>query len=179
MPLASTWSENATCDVQSTLAPIHASPKGKFEFDAALVYLLVAFLTSTIVKGRWPQELSKRGREALFRLDRFGELKPNWDSYNAEVPSRKAMETSEKFIIRLDRKGIPPYFVSPGPNGDVMVQYKCDNGHEAEIWFEKDGSSTMLLITPDNQPYEAALDLEFLLEHLASARAKGGRPAGR
>lgn len=124
------------------------------------------FYTSTVLKDRSWREVSKRGREALFRLDRFRELKPNWDSYNAAVPSEASLEAAERFIVRLDRRGIPVYFVSPGPNGDVLVQYKCDNGHEAEVWFEKDGSSDMLLITPGKDPYEAPLDLEFLLEHL-------------
>ncbi len=137
-------------------------------FDEALLLMMISFLTSSIIKDRWPKEVSKRGREALFRLDRFRELKPNWDSYNATIPSEQALGSAQRFIIRLDRKGIPVYFVSPGPNGDVLVQYKCDNGHEAEIWFEKDGTSDMLLITPGKPPYEAPLDLEFLLEHLRS-----------
>jgi len=146
--------------------------------DATRMFLLVNFIMSTIIKGRWPEALSKRGREALFRLDRFRELKPNWDSYDAAVPAALALEAAEKFIVRLDQKGIPPYFVSPGPNGDVLVQYKCDNGHETEIWFEKDGSSTMLLITPEKPPYEADLDMEFLMAHLDPARAQGGGSAG-
>lgn len=168
MPLSGSWADNATCDVRNPWEPARHITKGRPVLDEAFVLLLLNFLTSSIIKDRWSQEVSKRGREALFRLDRFRELRPNWDSYNAAVLSKAALEAAERFIIRLDRKGIPPYFVSPGPNGDVLVQYKCDNGHEAEIWFEKDGSSDMLLITPGKPHYEAALDLEFLLEHLCS-----------
>lgn len=169
MPLSGPWSDNATCDVRNRWESTRSAVKGKLMFDEALVLMMISFLTSSIVKDRWSQEVSKRGREALFRLDRFRELKPNWDSYNAAVPTEAALNAAERFIIRLDRKGIPPYFVSPGPNGDVLVQYKCDNGHEAEIWFEKDGSSEMLLVTPGKSPYEAPLDMEFLLVHLRTA----------
>jgi hypothetical protein len=166
MPLSGAWSDNATCSVQNRFEPSRNTQVGQVKVDASLMLLFLSYLTSTVLKDRWASRLSSRGQEALFRLGRFKELKPNWDSYNAEVPATGTVEAARKFVVRMDRKGISPYFVSPGPNGDVLVQYKCDNGHEAEIWFEDDGSTTMLLITPNKTPYEAPLDMEFLLEHL-------------
>lgn len=169
LPLAASWSDNATCSVHNRFERARGPGTDVHATESTQFYFLITFFMSTILKSRWPETLSKRSREALFRLDRFRELKPNWDSYNATVPTEASLNNAERFIIRLDRKDIPPYFVSPGPNGDVLVQYKCDNGHEAEIWFEKDGSSDMLLITPGKPPYEAPLDMEFLLEHLRTA----------
>lgn len=166
MPLSGAWSDNATCSVQNRFEPSRNTQAGKVKLDASLMLLFLSYLTSTVLQDKWSHKLSSRGQEALFRLDRFKELKPNWDSYEAEVPAEMTVEAARKFILRMDRKAISPYFVSPGPNGDVLVQYKCDNGHEAEIWFEDDGSTTMLLITPNQAPYEALLDMEFLLEHL-------------
>jgi hypothetical protein len=178
LPLIASGTINATCAVHNRFERDRNADPAKLRLDPSIVYIFLAFLNSSIIKNRWSDEVSKRGREALFRLDRFRELQPNWDSYNAAVPADTALKAAEKFIMQLDRKGIPPYFVSPGPNGDVMVQYKCDNGHEAELWFEKDGSSVMLLITPDKPPYEAALDMEFLQSHLAPTETQGRGPGG-
>lgn len=168
--LPASWSDNATSAVQNSFERARSPFGDNRTTQAALHTWLFSFFMSTIMDHPRPDALSERGREALFRLDRFRELKPNWDSYNAIVPESATLKAAETFVVRMDRRGIPPYFVSPGPNGDVLIQYKCANGHEAEVWFEGNGASTMLLITPDKTPYEAAVDMDFLLAHLGAAQ---------
>lgn len=179
LALPAPWSDNATCAVHNRFEQARSPFGGDRSTEAALYFRLFTFFMSTVMENRRSEILSKRSREALFRLDRFSELAPNWDGYHAAVPEAATLYAAEKFIVRLDRRGIPPYFISPGPNGDVLIQYKCPNGHEAEVWIEGSGASTMLLITPDKPPYEASIDMDFLLAHLGAAPAQGDRPVGQ
>lgn len=171
------WTDSSTYARKPMKTAMDHAVDRKVTLQQAHALLWVAFLSSSILRDRRQQRVSMRALEAMFRLARLRELAPNWDSYNAPSISVVAIEAARKFMLRLDAMGHPPYFVSPGGNGEVLVQYKCGNGHEAEIWFEADGTCTMLLITPGQAPYEAALDMEFLLEHLSEARAQGDRPA--
>lgn len=110
-------------------------------------------------------ELSPRAHEALFRLQRFHELKEDWDSYGATVPKAMTILASKQFVQAMDRRGLEPYFVSPGPNGELMVEYSAENGLEIEVHFNGDGSRHLLVMDDDTILYDGPFADQLFLKH--------------
>lgn len=117
------------------------------------------------------RELGHRSQEAVFRLNRFHELKENWDSYGATVPKAMTILEAKQFVIALDRIGVEPYFVSPGPNGEVMLEYRTEGGLEAEVHFHGDGSDHLLVSQGEDFLFDAAFDMNSFLKHVAGRTA--------
>ena len=116
-------------------------------------------------------ELSNKAQEALFRLNRFHELKENWDSYGAVVPKAMVVMEARRFIQAMDRSGLEPYFVSPGPNGEVMVEYRTDEGAEAEVHFKEDHSRYLLVSRGDEFLFDGPFELKAFMQHVAGRAA--------
>lgn len=108
--------------------------------------------------------------EALFRLQRFHELKENWDSYGAAVPKVMTVLSAKQFVQTKDRHGIEPYFVSPGPNGEVMVEYRTGHGLEIEVHFNNDGSRHLLVAEGDEILYDGPFSDQVFAKHAAGRR---------
>lgn len=94
--------------------------------------------------------LSIKSRKAIERLDSFYGLNENWDSYGAERPSEISIHNAKEFIKKADRDGFEVFFVAPGRNGDVLVEYKLSEHISSEVYFNKDNSNE-LLIFGDNE----------------------------
>jgi hypothetical protein len=93
----------------------------------------------------------------IMKIKSFSNLQPNWDSYGAEVPSSISMNNSIDFIYQLDDRELQPYFVAPGNNGEVLVEYKKEN-RAAEIYFNPDGTNELLLFENNNLIIESTVD---------------------
>jgi hypothetical protein len=116
-------------------------------------------------------ELSNKAQEALFRLNRFHELKENWDSYGAAVPKVMVVLEARRFVQAMDRSGLEPYFVSPGPNGEVMVEYRTEVGVEAEVHFKEDHGRYLLVSREDEFVFDGPFDLKAFMHHVAGRAA--------
>lgn len=112
-------------------------------------------------------ELSHKAQEALFRLNRFHELKENWDSYGAAVPKAMVILDARRFVQAMDRIGLEPYFVSPGPNGEVMVEYRTEEGIEAEVHFKEDHSRYLLVSRGDDFLFDGPFAMKAFMQHVA------------
>ena len=121
---------------------------------------------SAVFVSHCEHTISDKAREALFRLSRFTGLKENWDSYGAAVPKAMTVLEAKRFVQSMDRMGFEPYFVSPGPNGEVMVEYRTDDSREAQVHFNEDGSQELLLVAGSDYPYEGVFDRAKFLSHL-------------
>lgn len=115
-------------------------------------------------------ELSFRAHEALFRLQRFHELKEDWDSYGALVPKAMTILAAKQFVQAMDRKELAPYFVSPGPSGELMVEYRSEGGMEVEVHFHGDGSRLLLVTEGDAILYEGPYTEQKFLKHAARGK---------
>lgn len=76
------------------------------------------------------------------RIARFSELKPDWDSYGAKVPTPQALDAAARYLKILVGTYAPfagdramPFWVSPLPNGGVQLEWR---GPEAELEIEVD-----------------------------------------
>src|SRR5690606_37293658 len=83
-------------------------------------------------------------KDLLIKLDSFGRLQEGWDGYQANPPSKSAIQHAKKFLTDNIGTILPFYFTAPGVNGEVMIE--CKNGEKAaELCFNADGTTELLL----------------------------------
>lgn len=87
--------------------------------------------------------------DLLQKLNSFTSLKYNWDSYGAIPPSLMSIRNARRFLFKNANVSLPFYFVSPGINGEVMIELNKDQ-KAAEIYFNPDGSEELLLFENNN-----------------------------
>lgn len=92
----------------------------------------------------------------LQKLDRIEELEENWNGYNAAPPSKDAIQNARDFIINNSYLALPFYFISPGINGEVMLEFSYEN-RAAEIYFKSDGTAELILFKNDDAFLEGSL----------------------
>lgn len=101
------------------------------------------------------------GKEALAiwkKLNSFKKLEDNWDSYRASKPSDISLEKAIDFVKEMDHFGLPFYFTAPGVNGEAMIELKGLEDKAAEIYFNSDGSSELLLFSGEECVLEGTFD---------------------
>jgi hypothetical protein len=101
--------------------------------------------------------LSQAAKSALEKVEKLKALAPNWDSYQADPPSSVAIASSQVFIKRADKDRMRVYFVAPGRNGEVLVEFKDPNGKAAEIYFEPLGAAEVLMYDQEECVHEGSL----------------------
>jgi hypothetical protein len=78
----------------------------------------------------------------------FSNLQQNWDSYNADVVSNKAIETAIETLNHLNSKGqlTNGFVVNVFPMRDGGIQFEFDGENIcAELEINQDGESTFIL----------------------------------
>lgn len=110
--------------------------------------------TSTV----FDHSMNEQVRNLLQKLNELKNLGEAWDSYNAAPPSQKAISNTRAFILENHFLALPFYFLAPGVNGEVMIEFK-QNEKAAELYFNEDGTNELLLFRNDE------LELESTLEH--------------
>lgn len=107
-----------------------------------------------------PSGFSDVVSEMIQKLNRLSELLPNWDSYNADAPSPSALGNALSFLIENHSLSLPFYFLAPGVNGEVMIEFK--NGKRAaELYFLPDGTNEFFLFEDDEDVLENNLNEGF------------------
>ena len=102
----------------------------------------------------------------IHRITSFLKLNENWDSYNAAKPDSLAIRKAIQFVKAFDRFNIYPFFTAPGPNGEILVEFKNQN-RSTEAYFNPDGSSEFILyihnkcINEINNPVNFAFLIDF------------------
>lgn len=109
--------------------------------------------------------------KVMLELDSFHELKENWDSYGAPVPKAMVIVEARRFVQSMDRSGLEPYFVSPGPNGEVMVEYRTDEGVEAEVHFKEDHTRYLLVSHGAAFLFDGPFEVNAFMQHVAGRAA--------
>ena len=94
------------------------------------------------------------------KLNNFARLKDNWDSYGAEAPSKISIKNARQFLLNNAQVALPFYFVSPGVNGEVIIELKNEN-KAAEIYFLPDASSELVMFEGDDCIFEGSLNEAF------------------
>jgi type I restriction enzyme S subunit len=102
-------------------------------------------------------ELSSPTKQFITKLESFKSLEPNWDSYGAQPPSSKTVETAISFVKKADKNELPLYFVAPGPNGELVIKFRKGK-KEASAFINPDGSTELILNEGNNYVLEGTLE---------------------
>lgn len=104
--------------------------------------------------------LSEAARNMLEKLGHFENLPENWDSYGASRPSEMAVKNARSFLYENHFLALPFYFIAPGVNGEVMLEFK-QGERSAELYFNVDNSNELLLFQNDEVIQESDLQQSF------------------
>ena len=125
---------------------------------------MIASGSTQIETQLYTPELSVKAKEILHKLYRFRQLLPNWDGNQASVPGEDIINKAADLLITADEYDLPIYFTAPGPNGELVLEYKY-NDLMAEVFFEEDKNIEMILYTGKDQIYAGDFDLKNLITH--------------
>jgi hypothetical protein len=103
---------------------------------------------------------SREITDFIQKLNDFASLKDNWDSYSAEAPSKISVKNARQFLLNNAQVALPFYFVSPGVNGEVIIELKNEN-KAAEIYFLPDASSELVMFDGVDCIFEGSLNEAF------------------
>jgi hypothetical protein len=106
-------------------------------------------------------------KDLVNKLRSFKELKENWDSYGALPPSPATIDAAIRFIRKADRNLLPLYFAAPGPNGELVFEFRNGN-REAAVYFNPEGTNELILLEQNQIRFEGSLDMNYrdLLEFM-------------
>lgn len=114
-------------------------------------------IASTVFrKSEEIQTLSMKTRQVIKKLDSFRMLKHNWDSHGAVQPDNSTVEKVVSLVKQLDEDGVIPLFVAPGPNGEILLEFKAGD-MEAELYINADGSDHLLIYDGDQCKVEGTM----------------------
>ncbi len=111
----------------------------------------------TYVLNSTPSDSAKKMME---KLQSFKCLNTNWDSYGALPPSVENIDRAILFVKQADKNLLPFYFVAPGPNGEIVLEFKEGN-KEAAAYFNPDGTTELILSEGDNFILEGTLEENY------------------
>jgi hypothetical protein len=101
--------------------------------------------------------LSDSAKQFITKLQSFKSLEPNWDSYGALPPSKESVDTAISFVAKTDKNLLPLYFVAPGPNGEVVLEFREGN-KEASAYINADGTTELILNEGNNFFLEGTME---------------------
>ena len=137
-------------------------PEHELEGDSrheipSIIYQMNDLKSSTIFVtiGETP-EMSFSIRRAINKIKSYCDLENNWDGYGAVKPADMTIHNAINFLRRADEDGLEVYFVAPGPNGKIVIEFKKDN-LEAEVYFDGDGTEQVLIYDVDNCVIEGSI----------------------
>lgn len=128
----------------------------------------IASSSIQIQTQRYIPELSPKAKEMLYRLYKFSQLDENWDGNGAVAPSEIVLNKAANFMAVADEYDLPVYFTAPGPNGEIVLEYKSEN-NTAEVFFEDNNVPEMILYTRKLQVYVGDIEWNQLVTHLRPA----------
>ncbi len=106
----------------------------------------------------------------LSKLESFRNLRPGWDSYEAEPPNETALENARQVLLFLmDSESSLPVLVAPSAEGGVALVFARDSSKYADIECFNDGEvlaitsepaqePTIWPLTPDEEGFRTALE---------------------
>ncbi len=128
---------------------------------SGVIYEAPDIRSSTIFKtSDGPSEMSLKTRKTINKIKSYSLLEKNWDGYGASKPKNIVINKAIEFLRLADDEGIEPYFVAPGPNGEILVEFK-DDKFEAEIYFNEDGGNQILIYDDDECVLEGDLEENY------------------
>lgn len=127
---------------ESATIPVHTDFFRRARRREVSTYIPTQQITSSVPKHLVP---------FIQRIRSIGELHANWNGYHADRPSQRTVKLAIDFVLKTS--DLPLYFVSPGVNGEVIVEFKRNN-KEAEVHLNSDGTIDLLLIEAEETIFD-------------------------
>lgn len=109
--------------IEATVAYFIGSDFAEKRDKDSIVYKNKLSVVSTIAKeASYP--LSNQAAKMIKELDSFKNLKDNWNGYGASKPTIQSISKAIQFVKKLDQKDQLVYFVTPNPDGDILIELK-------------------------------------------------------
>lgn len=161
-------------------------PKNESQFDLSIASFTIGSTFSLLEKEAPKKKLNYFSDEKPIglailnlksKIEAFAHLESNWDSYNAEIISKTAIDTAIKTLYHLNSKGqlTNGFTVSVFPMRDGGIQFEFDGENIcAELEINQNGDSTFILFDGDDniigkkQLFELS-ELSSLLEEVQYA----------
>jgi hypothetical protein len=103
---------------------------------------------------------SEEAKQIITRLKGFKVLEENWDSYGAIPPNQQTIDNAIRFVKKADENLLPFFFTAPGPNGELVVEFKKGN-KEAAAYFNPEGTTELILSENKNVQLEGSLEENY------------------
>lgn len=101
--------------------------------------------------------LTDSAKLMVSKIHSYKNLEVNWDSYGAIPPSSANIERAISFVKRADKNLLPFYFSAPGPNGELVLEFR-QGDKEAAAYFNPDGTTELILNEGDNIILEGTVE---------------------
>lgn len=112
------------------------------------------------------RNLSPKASAIEKKLWGFLNLPQNWDNNEAVPPLESTLKKAVELLKILDEWDLPITFSAPGPNGEVLLEYRA-NGSYAEIYFEPEEEVELILYRDQDQAYCGAFSIDLIIEHFS------------
>lgn len=117
-------------------------------------------LVGTTFYGGTFSPLSDVAIQFISKLLSFRSLERNWDTYGAVPPSTENIYSAVEFLHKADENLLPFYFIAPGPNGEVVAEFRRAD-KEAAVYFNIDGSTELILNEANHIVLEGTLEENY------------------
>jgi len=107
---------------------------------------------------------SDKAREIIRKIYHYKYLPAGWDESGGDPPSEKTINDAIGFSEIADEYDLPFYFTAPGPNGEIVIEFKSLD-KAAEVYFDEDGLSEMILYAGKEQVYAGVVQIKALVNH--------------
>lgn len=116
--------------------------------------------TSLVYFSMASTTFSEEAKQMISKLKRFKDLGENWDSYGALPPTTETIEQAIRFIKKADKNLLPFYFTAPGPNGELVIEFRSGN-REAAAYFNPEGTTELILSENNQTVLEGSLEENY------------------
>jgi hypothetical protein len=117
----------------------------------------VSNTTSVVYVSFTSTSFSEEAKQIISRLTSFRTLEENWDSYGAVAPNQQIIENAIRFVKKADKNLLPFFFAAPGPNGELVIEFKKGN-REAAAYFNPEGTTELILSENNQTQLEGSLE---------------------
>jgi len=124
-----------------------------------------AFRSSTCIEiSVYLKKVTPKTLVILRTLSKYSNFNNNWDEEGSLKPSEGTITKAKNAIMEIEEFDLPFYFSAPGPNGEILLEFK-DKEDSAELYFEEGRSEEMILYKGSNQVYVGEMNKFKLINH--------------
>lgn len=116
--------------------------------------------TSIVYLSFTSPSLTEAAKQIVNKINGFKTLEENWDSYGAIPPSKEIIDEVINFVRKADKNLLPFYFAAPGPNGELVIEFKRGT-KEAAAYFTPDGATELILSDNNQTMFEGSLEENY------------------